>query len=194
MHFPPSALGLGLLAALVATSATAAEPPVPAYPSPPRPVSLVSEIRLGGSVHEIGGNKEESGAIVGEVLSPKLFTTADLFTSYFVPRVHVGGSMNLGHKTSFAYAGLTWTVDITPNWFVEGTFGGAIHDGHTGPGVDPTRNALGCSPLFRESASIGYRFNANWSIMATVEHLSNAGLCDRNRGLTNLGARIGYTF
>ena len=30
--------------------------------------------------------------------------------------------------------------------------------------------------------------------MGTVEHMSNAGLCDRNRGLTNFGARVGYAF
>ena len=194
MRFALPGIGFGLLASLLATTAFAADPVVPLYQAPPKPQSLVSELRLGGSVHEIGGDKEESAAIAGEVLFAKAFTTADLFTSYFIPRVHVGGSVNLGGKTSFAYAGLTWTVDVTPSWFVEATFGGAIHDGATGPGIDPTRNALGCSPLFRESASVGYRLNSNWSVMATIEHLSNAGLCDRNRGLTNLGARIGYTF
>jgi hypothetical protein len=30
--------------------------------------------------------------------------------------------------------------------------------------------------------------------MATVEHMSNAGFCDQNRGLTNVGGRIGYAF
>jgi hypothetical protein len=30
--------------------------------------------------------------------------------------------------------------------------------------------------------------------MGTVEHASNAGLCTFNRGLTNFGARLGYTF
>jgi hypothetical protein len=30
--------------------------------------------------------------------------------------------------------------------------------------------------------------------MATVEHMSNAGLCSQNRGLTNVGVRLGYTF
>ncbi len=30
--------------------------------------------------------------------------------------------------------------------------------------------------------------------MATVEHMSNAGLCANNRGLTNYGGKIGYTF
>ena len=30
--------------------------------------------------------------------------------------------------------------------------------------------------------------------MATIEHLSNAGACGQNRGLTNVGARLGYSF
>jgi hypothetical protein len=111
-----------------------------------------------------------------------------------VPRPHIGGSLNFDDKTSFAYAGLTWTVDITPRFFIEGSFGGAIHNGSTGRVVPVDRNALGCSPLFRESGSVGVRLSANWSVMATVEHLSNAGLCSQNRGLTNIGARLGYTF
>ncbi|WP_081449527.1 acyloxyacyl hydrolase [Rhodomicrobium vannielii] len=30
--------------------------------------------------------------------------------------------------------------------------------------------------------------------MATIDHMSNAGLCDTNRGLTNAGVRLGYKF
>jgi hypothetical protein len=55
-------------------------------------------------------------------------------------------------------------------------------------------NALGCHVLFRESASIGFDVTETWRIMGTVEHHSNAGLCDENRGLTNAGVRIGYKF
>ena len=72
-----------------------------------------------------------------------------------------------------------------------------MHNGNTQSNlalVPSDRNALGCSPLFRESASVGYRFTPSWSIMATIEHLSNAGICAQNRGLTNVGVRLGYTF
>jgi hypothetical protein len=48
--------------------------------------------------------------------------------------------------------------------------------------------------MFRESASLGYRITSNVSVMGTVEHISNAGLCDQNRGLTNVGLRLGYRF
>ena len=71
----------------------------------------------------------------------------------------------------------------------------ALHNGKKEV-YDPfsDRQALGCSPLFRESGSVGVRLSANWSLMATIEHLSNAGACSENRGLTNVGARVGYSF
>ncbi len=159
--------------------------------------SLFSEIRLGGSVHEMDGPESGSANLTGEILFAKPFTAADLFTSYFVPRPHVGASVNLRGDTSFAYAGLSWTYDLTSWLFVEGTFGGAVHNGNTDPlkaRIPVNENALGCSPLFRESGSVGVRLSTNWSVMATIEHMSNAGLCAQNRGLTNVGARVGYTF
>jgi lipid A 3-O-deacylase len=179
-------VGLSLIAALVLpTDAVAQE----------RRPSFLSEVRIGASVHDPWGNESGSGNVTGEILFAKPFTPADLFTSYFIPRPHVGASLNFNSKTNFAYAGLTWTFDITDRVFVEGSFGGAIHNGNTDRYTVPTdRNGLGCSPLFRESASIGFRLSANWSMMATIEHLSNGGLCQPNRGLTNVGARLGYTF
>jgi lipid A 3-O-deacylase len=192
--FAVALLGTNVHAADLSASAAYAPPP---YLAPVAPVSFVSELRIGASAQELFGPEKGSWNVTGEVLFAKPFTTADLFTSYFVPRPHIGASVNLGGKTSFAYAGLTWTVDLGSQFFVEGTFGGAVHNGNTNSDVAfvrRDRNALGCSPLFRESASVGYRFTPNWSIMATIEHLSNAGICGQNRGLTNVGARVGYTF
>jgi lipid A 3-O-deacylase len=169
--------------------AAGAPTPRPAQPGP------LSELRIGGLAHDPWGPEAGSPSLSGEILLNKPFTPADLFTSYFVPRPHVGGSLNLGPKTSFAYTGLTWTFDLAPRLFVEGTLGGAIHTGETRDQfVAPGRAALGCSPLFRESGSVGVRLSANWSVMATVEHLSNNGLCSQDRGLTNIGARVGYSF
>lgn len=186
--------------ALVAGQVFAADAPArrDPLPPPPTPVALrtafISEVRLGAFAHDPWSPEKGSANLHGEILFAKPFTPADLFLSYFVPRPHIGGSLNSDGKTSFAFVGLTWTIDITPQIFVEASFGGAVHNGETGNVVPTDRSALGCSPLFRESASLGYRFNENWSVMATVEHLSNAGLCSQNRGLTNVGARIGYSF
>jgi len=157
--------------------------------------SLLSEFRLGLSAQDPWGpeGRDVSANLTGELLFAKPFTASDLFTSYFIPRPHLGGSLNLDGRTSFAYAGLSWTIDVTPEVFVEGSFGGAIHNGKDHPFED--LQALGCSPLFRESGSVGVRLSANWSVMATVEHLSNGDTCsDENRGLTNIGARVGYSF
>jgi hypothetical protein len=193
--FPIAGLSLLIGAATVA-SAVAADRKRPA----PEPViaaapSLLSEFRFGFSAQDAWGPEAGSANVVGEVLFAKPFTPADLFTSYFIPRPHIGGSLNTAGKTSFAYTGLTWTVDLTSRVFVEGTFGAAIHNGPTHHGfIPPDRQALGCSPLFRESGSVGVKLSTNWSLMATVEHLSNGGTCAENRGLTNVGARIGYAF
>ncbi|MBF9235090.1 acyloxyacyl hydrolase [Microvirga alba] len=159
--------------------------------------SLLSEFRFGFSAQDPWGAEGRDGSanLTGEILFAKPFTPSDLFTSYFVPRPHIGGSLNFDGRTSFAYAGLSWTIDVTPSLFVEGSIGGAIHNGNRNPVyTPPDLQALGCSPLFRESGSVGVRLAANWSVVATVEHLSNAGACAENRGLTNIGARVGYSF
>jgi lipid A 3-O-deacylase len=188
-------VGLSLsigLAGLTAAGAAEARKPKPVAPDGP---SLLSEFRFGFSAQDPWGPERGSANAAGEVLFAKPFTAADLFTSYFVPRPHVGGSLNFDTKTSYAYAGLTWTVDVTPRVFVEGSLGGALHNGSTDPRFTPPgRQALGCSPLFREAGSIGVRLSDKWSMTATVEHLSNGGTCADNRGLTNVGARLGYAF
>jgi lipid A 3-O-deacylase len=156
---------------------------------------LLSEFRFGFSAQDPWGVESNSANLTGEILFAKPFTASDLFTSYFIPRPHVGGSLNFDGQTSFAFAGLSWNVDITPTLFVEGSIGGAFHNGDTGASAGPRKlETLGCSPLFRESGSVGVRLSANWSVMATLEHLTNAGACSENRGLTNVGARVGYTF
>ena len=195
---------VSLITVAAATAALGADiKQASAFTQPPVPLdqsrSFVSELRFGLSSQDPWGNEGQNGSanLTGEILFAKPFTASDLFTSYFIPRPHIGASINTNGRTSFAYAGLTWTIDITPNIFVEGSFGGAVHNGdtHSNPAlVAPDRQALGCSPLFRESGSVGVRLSANWSVLATIEHLSNAGLCTQNRGLTNVGARVGYTF
>ena len=168
----------------------------PASPAPAQ-TGILSELRFGLSAQDPWGAEGHDGSanLTGEILFSKPFTPSDLFTSYFIPRPHIGGSVNFNGRTSFAYAGLTWTVDVTPSVFVEGSLGGAVHNGKKDVYDSfSDRQALGCSPLFRESGSVGVRLSANWNLLATIEHLSNAGACSENRGLTNIGARVGYSF
>ncbi|GGE50920.1 hypothetical protein GCM10007276_29930 [Agaricicola taiwanensis] len=156
---------------------------------------LFEEARLGVFAHDPDSPEEGSVDINGEILSSRLPLINPLSRwAWLSPRLHLGGTVNTAGDTSHAYAGLTWTADITQRIFIEGSFGGAIHDGETGDIVPNDRSDLGCSPLFREAGSIGYRVTTNWSVMASIEHLSNAGICDSNRGLTNYGVRVGYRF
>ncbi|ACA16473.1 conserved hypothetical protein [Methylobacterium sp. 4-46] len=189
---------LGLAAAAAAVPAVAADlaapVPVPAYRPPVQPLSIVSEFRIGGSAQDPWSPEAGSGNVVSEVLFAKPVVPADPFWSQFVPRPTVGGSYNTAGRTSYAYLGATWTFDITDRIFVEGFFGASFHNGATGRFVPPNFNALGCSPLFREAASLGFRLTEHWSVLATIEHQSNAGLCVANRGLTNVGGKVAYTF
>lgn len=193
--------GSALLCAGAATAAdlpTRRPAPVPsAAVSQTRVTSyaFVSELRLGGFAHDPFSPESGSGDVNIEILSGRFFESQDPILKFILPsHAHLGTTLNTGGDTSHVYAGLTWQLDVTPALFFESTFGGAIHDGDTGRAPVAGRNALGCSPLFRESASLGYRVTSNWTVMGTVEHLSNAGLCRQNRGLTNFGARLGYSF
>ena len=110
-------------------------------------------------------------------------------------RPHVGATVNFGGYESQVYAGLSWTHFIFDGpVFIEGTFGGTVHNGALSGATWPARN-LGCQVLFRESASIGYQITEQANIMLTVDHASHAGLCGpTNTGLTNLGVRVGWKF
>ncbi|KQT14769.1 lipid A 3-O-deacylase [Methylobacterium sp. Leaf399] len=216
MPFQHLRLLKGALAVAIGASATipsaqgadlrGARPAPPVYVAPAQPMSFVSEVRIGGSVQDPGSAEGKARGfstanVNGEILFAKPIISADPFWQAFVPRPTVGGSYNTGGRTSFAYIGATWSVDLFPETFgrrvfLDGFFGGAAHNGYTGPKANTPYgfNTLGCNPLFREAAALGFRITERWSIMATIEHMSNAGLCANNRGLTNYGGRIGYTF
>ncbi|GGK17789.1 acyloxyacyl hydrolase [Salinarimonas ramus] len=194
-----SALVGGLAAGpAFAADATPMPDPVPV----PTPVGLhggfLSEARFGVfSVDPFSENGSETAALHAELLFQKPFTPADLFTSYFVPRPHLGASLDLDGGVSFAFAGLTWTFDLGERVFVEASIGGALQEtraaAYTSAGL-ADGVAAGCGPSLRESASLGYRFSDTWSVVASVEHLSNDGLCDEPTSMTNFGARLGYSF
>ncbi len=191
---------LAVLGSVMGLAGPALGADLPARGPAPAPAMAVPavwptyEIRGGVFAHDPWSPEKGSVDINIEGLTPRLFSFGSPGLDLLAPRFHLGGTINTAGKTSHAYAGFTWTIDLGASFFLEGSLGGAVHNGKTGDIAYPDHNALGCSPLFRESASIGYRFTPQLSVMATVEHLSNAGLCSQNRGLTNAGVRLGYSF
>lgn len=162
----------------------------------------VYEIKIGGMYHDapfLGGHKEsgEDGNI------EFLFKSPAFLSIIWSPRPHIGMDINSDGNTNVLYAGLTWTIPIVGHLFgrqdgvyVDLSEGPSINDGiiNTKPQFMEDRKSLGSNILFRESFSLGYTLNELNDISIFVDHISNARLADRNEGITNVGARLGYKF
>ncbi len=160
----------------------------------------VAEIRggfLAHSVDEKGPGGELLNFTRWEDISVELLfqsPDADLFRWIGSPKPNLGATVNFGGRESMIHLGLTWQVPVfdTPV-FIEGTFGGALHNGALTNANAPARD-LGCSLLFYESAGIGMNVSDNATVMLAWEHASSANICAPNRGLTNIGVKVGYKF
>ncbi len=134
----------------------------------------------------------------GELVLPK-FVNVPGWQDILIPRLHVGGMGNVSDGTSYAYAGAVWTVNFD-HVFAEVFGGGAVHNGPL-ESPDPGRQnepSLGCRELFHVGGNVGYRFDQNWSVMITLDHISNGkGVlsdCRANGGLSLVGLRVGHSF
>jgi lipid A 3-O-deacylase len=164
-----------------------------ALPRSARAAEWLDEGKLGLLYHDItiGGDHREPGPDVNGEL---LFVSPELLKAIGSPRPHLGGSVNTAGATSYAYAGLTWTLTPGggPVFFGLG-LGGAVHDGLLNKDI-PDRKELGSRALFHESLEAGWRFGGGVSISLFLDHMSNADLARHNAGLTNLGVRTGFKF
>lgn len=169
--------------------APATEAPAPAW-----------EARFGLGAANPGGRESGLLNFGGEVLTPRVATLNDRFTNAFVPRFHLGSSLNV-NGTQYAYAGATWTFDVSQSVFLEASLGAAVNNGKTGFVVPENRLNVGCNTGARSAAALGFRLSDRWSLIATLEHFSTTGCSDNPvanagnpRGPSNFGARLGYTF
>ena len=156
------------------------------------------ELRGGVLAHNRGpvASHTESGPDLNAALHVLLFDTDALgFPIGFYG--HVGGVLNLGHGTSYAYSGLNAQVPFGSSGFYAEFGGGfAVHDGNL-KRTTAHRRAMGSRVLFRGMLGLGYRINERWSLTATVDHISNGGILGssrHNKGLDTFGLRIGYSF
>lgn len=161
----------------------------------------IDEARFGVTAQSVGGwsPSVEQGAGINLEL---LFVSPEFLRAIGSPRPLIGANIATdSDATSQFYLGVEWKAHLTRRFFVAGMVGGAIHNGETDafdPAVDIGRlnNTLflGCRALFRLSADVGYDISERISASVHMSHISNAGLCDDNEGLDNLGVRVGYHF
>jgi hypothetical protein len=157
------------------------------------PFWSLDEIRAGAFKQAIDDAPHEGGPALNlEALFGRLPGGYEnkILDFFLTPRPHIGTTIAFG-KTDEFYWGATWDAKLYDRWFFETSFGGAAHDGPL-----DTRNeaSYGCTVNFRESASLGFALSKDWRLLFTIDHMSNAGICDQNRGLTNAGVRLGYKF
>lgn len=186
----------GCLAGSPAWAQSQALPPSASSYAPASETPFPSwEARLGLGAANPGGRESGLLNFSGEVVTPRAITLNDRLATAFVPRFHIGSSANF-NGTRYAYAGATWTVDLSRTVFVEASLGAAINDGKTGSVIPENRLNVGCNGGSREAAALGVRLSDRWSLVATLEHFSATGCSDRGnpRGPANIGARLGYTF
>lgn len=174
------------LSSNVSSYAPANELPAPAW-----------EARIGAGLANPGGREGGLANIGAEIISPRLIQPTDRIAAAFIPRFNLGSSLNV-NGTRYAYAGATWTFDVTRDIFVEASLAAALNDGKTGFVVPQDRLNLSCSSGTREAAAVGVRLSDRWSLVTTLEHFSSAscgnGTGGSSRGPANIGARLGYTF
>jgi len=148
------------------------------------------EIRYGIMAHDIE-DRDEKGV---DINITWLYESRAWLAKLKSPRPLVGLSVNTSGETSQFYTGLAWRIPITQQFYGEIMLGLTLHNGETTRNTPKGKRALGCAVLFREEASFGYQLDASHTIMATVSHASNAGLCHTNAGLTNFGLRYTYHY
>jgi lipid A 3-O-deacylase len=153
---------------------------------------LISEIRVGALWHDQGpfSHRKERGYDGNLEI---LFTSPKFLTQIWTPRPHMGISLNSVGDTNQTYLGLTWESEFYQHYFANFSVGAGYHDGYKVTDLQD-RKSLGCKFLFRESIDLGFRVQKNHSIMAHLDHVSNAKLCSTNEGLESVGIRYGYLF
>lgn len=176
-----------LLAAALATASTGLYVPAALAGD------LVDEVRIGVSGSLNGSSSKDKG-VVGSAevfIAPFQSSQTGMAKVLLEPRVQVGVSGG-ADATDQAYLGLNWHLPITETFFAEIGAGGTVHNGNLDSGTGPL---LGCRFLFREHAALGMRVTETVNVMATVDHSSNANLCNGpNDGITHAGLSVGVKF
>lgn len=145
----------------------------------------VSEIRFGALAHDPLTQKEE-----GVDVNAELFFNSWTSGSWQL-RPTIGASWNTGGDTSQIYLGVVYGGPISDSLFFEFGGGGSVHDGKLET-TDRNRKELGSRVLFHLEASLGVMLSDTTSLSLYADHISNAGIEERNEGLETAGLRVGF--
>ena len=77
------------------------------------------EARLGVSAHSVGATEAGGVDTNVELLLPRLLNELPKQYKFLVPRPQFGAMINTAGKTSYGYAGVVWTLNILPQFFLE---------------------------------------------------------------------------
>lgn len=170
--------------------------------------SLINEVRAGVLAHDVrfAGGREPGEDINAELLFASPFpqdwsaAMPDWLKWVVHPRPHIGGELNTAGATSDIYAGLTWTVPLSPRVLsnddrvtLDLDFGPSVNNGHVNRTVRD-RKALGSQALFRVAAEVGWQFTPQLAVYLLYEHYSNGDLATYNQSINSVGLRVGYRF
>ena len=172
----------------------------------------IDEARFGGSILDIPTPERQwyreydMPGINGEVLfAPFDWDLRENPTEGFLrelstPRLHVGTTISFhDHTPSSLYSGVTWHHALGSVFFIESSFGGAVHNGELKPKWNAARTklkrGLGSTLLFRESLSVGANLGEDMTVVLQISHISHAGLAgENNSGQTDVSLKLGKKF
>jgi hypothetical protein len=111
------------------------------------------------------------------------------------PAPYVVASLNAAGDTSFAGAGVAWSIGKGPVYLRPGV-ALVVHDGpdFRADATTGTRTDLGSRVLFEPEIAVGYRLDPKISLEASWMHISQGRLFnrDQNPGIDMIGARVNY--
>ena len=160
-----------------------------AMPSP----AAAQEAFVGAYVHEVDTpftlHTGEAGA---DLAVGYRFAPLEPLRAIGRPAPYVIASLNSAGDTSFAGAGVSWTIGKGPV-YVRPAAALVVHDG---PGFRRDsagrRTDLGSRVVFEPEIALGYRIDERFSLEASWMHLSHATLFngEQNPGIDMIGARL----
>jgi len=157
--------------------------------------AAAQELFVGALVHGVETPLTfETGEGGADIQAGVRFAPSEALSVIGKPSPYIMVSANTAGDTSFAGAGLSWTVG-KGRFYLRPGIGLVVHDGPSYR-VDPAtqlRTDLGSRVLFAPEVGAGVRLGPRWSAEASWVHISHARLFGgQNPGIDTIGVRINY--